>query len=100
MAIGIIVLVGCKKEERVTVFRVGKAPDGKFRFFTAAGEALDKPKQFSGTSIVVKTDCSASETVYSAVNDGFEPHFAVAMGDISGEIKALGKLLDIEVREF
>lgn len=41
---------GCMPCGRVTVFRVGKKPDGSFRFFVASGSALDKPKQFYGTS--------------------------------------------------
>ncbi|MDY5704661.1 MAG: fucose isomerase, partial [Lachnospiraceae bacterium] len=41
---------GCKAEKEVTIFRVGKDCEGKFRFLIAPGEALDKPKQFYGTS--------------------------------------------------
>ena len=37
---------GCKAEKEVTIFRVGKDCEGKFRFLIAPGEALDKPKQF------------------------------------------------------
>ena len=51
--------------DSVTVFRVGRKPDGTFRFFIARGEALDKPKQFNGTSIVVKTEMDAKEVVHS-----------------------------------
>lgn len=91
---------GCKAEKEVTVFRVGKDENGNFRFFLSFGEALDKPKQFNGTSVVVRTENSAYEIVTKAVKDGWEPHFAVAMGDIRNEIKALGKLLDIEVCNF
>lgn len=52
--IGPVMDFGCQACEQVTVFRVGRKPDGSFRFFIAGGEALDKPKQFCGTSIVVK----------------------------------------------
>lgn len=90
---------GCKAEKKVTVFRIGKI-GSIFRLFVCTGEALDKPKQFIGTSIVVKTDSSAKETVCSAVKEGWEPHFAVAMGDIKEEIKMLGNFLGIEVCEF
>ena len=34
------------------------------------------------------------------VEYGWEPHFAVAMGDIAPAIKALGKMLGIEVFAF
>ncbi|MCH5191688.1 MAG: fucose isomerase [Oscillospiraceae bacterium] len=91
---------GCKKEEKVTVFRVGKKPDGKFRFFISNGEALDKPQQFFGTSVVVKTNNNVGDLVKNAVKGGWEPHFAVAMGDISSELEALANMLCIEVEKF
>ena len=50
---------GCEPAAQVTVFRVGRKPDGRFRFFIAQGAALDKPKQFSGTSVVVQTEHDA-----------------------------------------
>lgn len=91
---------GCKAEKEVTIFRIGKNENGKFRFFICKGEALDKPKQFNGTSIVVRTENNAYDIITSAVKDGWEPHFAVAMGDISAEIEALSSLLGIEVCKF
>lgn len=91
---------GCKVEKDVTIFRIGKKADGTFRFFIAEGEALDKPQQFFGTSIVVKTDGNAKELVYGAVKSGWEPHFAVAMGGIAGELEALANMLGIEVEKF
>lgn len=91
---------GCKKEEKVTVFRIGKKADGAFRMFVCSGGALDKPKQFIGTSIVVKTKNNAFDILNNSVTSGWEPHFAVAMGDIEEEVKALGNMLGIEVEAF
>ena len=91
---------GCKAEKEVTVFRIGREPDGKLRFFCAKGEALDKPKQFYGTSIVIKAENPVHDLTVRAVKDGWEPHFAVAMGDITKEISALGNMLGIEVCNF
>ena len=91
---------GCKAEKYVTVFRVGKKADGSFRFFIAKGEALDKPQQYFGTSIVVKTENNVGEIINKSVKDGWEPHFAVAMGDISGELEAFANLLNIEAEKF
>ena len=91
---------GCKAEKAVTVFRIGREPDGTFRFFSAKGEALDRPKQFYGTSLVVKTEYPVKELVEGAVKYGWEPHYAVAMGDITEEIKALGNMMGIEVFAF
>lgn len=91
---------GCKAEKNVTVFRVGKRPDGSFRFFIAKGEALDRPQQYFGTSIVVKTQNNVGEIINRAVKEGWEPHFAVAMGDVSAELEAFAGLLNIEAEKF
>lgn len=53
---------GCKPEKQVTIFRIGKDGEGNFRFFIAKGEALDKPKQFNRTSVVVKTKTDAKKS--------------------------------------
>lgn len=91
---------GCKASKNATIFRIGKDENGKFRLFICKGEALDKPKQFNGTSVVVKTESDAENVVLSSVKAGWEPHFAVAFEDISAELKALGEMLNIEVCEF
>ena len=91
---------GCKAEENVTIFRIGKKADGSFRMFISSGEALDKPKQFFGTSLVVKTKNNAFDILNSSVEAGWEPHFVVAMGDIADELKALGEFLEIEVETY
>ncbi len=91
---------GCEKEKEVTIFRIGKNADGRFRIFLAGGKALDKPKQFTGTSIVVRTKASSADIINKAVKKGWEPHFAVAMGDIKEEIRILAEMLGIEVEDF
>lgn len=95
--IGPVMDFGCKKCGKVTVFRVGRLPNGSFRFFVMSGEALDKPKQFCGTSVVVKTENCAKDIVYNTVKDGWEPHFIVIYGDVTAELKALGNMLNIPV---
>lgn len=91
---------GCKAADKVTIFRVGKAPDGSFRFMIASGQALDKEKQFYGTSVVVKTDVCARDLVQSTIEAGFEPHFAVIYGDAADALEALGHMLNTEVVRF
>ena len=89
-----------KAADKVTVFRVGQKADGSFRFFVTTGSALDKPKQFCGTSIVVRTDKNSYDIVNQSVKDGWEPHFVVIYGDCSDELKVLGHMLEIEVCEY
>ncbi len=91
---------GCKAEKQVTVLRVGKKPDGSFRLFIAKGQAPDKPQQYFGTSIVVQTENPVGAVIDRAVKGGWEPHFAVAMGDIAEELEAFAKLLGIEAEKF
>lgn len=98
--IGPVMDFGCEACEHVTVFRVGRKPDGTFRFFIAEGAALDKPKQFNGTSIVVKTDRDAKEVVYDTVKGGWEPHFVVAYGAVGNELVKLGHMLGVEVVQY
>ena len=91
---------GCKAAPKATIFRVGRKADGSFRFFIATGEILDKPQQFLGTSLVLKTDGCAEEIVHKTVEDGWEPHYAVIYGDAADELQILAQMLDISVLRF
>ena len=91
---------GCEAYPQVTVFRVGRKPDGSFRLFILEGEALDRPKQFSGTSIVVKTDGPCREIIEQSVLAGMEPHYAVIRGHHAAALTALGRMLGFELLRF
>ncbi len=98
--LGPVMDFGCKPSKEATIFRVGKDQNGKFRFFIFSGKVLDKPKQFEGTSIVVKTKNPAIDIVTNSVKDGWEPHFIVAYGDIAQKLKILANMLNIKVMEY
>jgi L-fucose isomerase-like protein len=91
---------GLKQSDSATIFRIGRCVDATFRIFVSKAEILDKPKQFSGTSVVVKPKHNAQEIVNQSVLDGWEPHFVVSYGDISDEIKTFGKYMNIPVIEY
>ncbi len=91
---------GCAPAPESTIFRIGRLPDGSFRMFIASGEILDKPKQFNGTSIVVKTDNCSKDIVTTAVKDGWEPHFVVVYGNIVHELTALCHMLNLAVSSY
>jgi L-fucose isomerase-like protein len=91
---------GCEAFPDATVFRVGREPDGSFRFFILEGEALDKPKQFIGTSIVVRIDNPVREVVEESVKAGFEPHYAVIKGRHAATLEAAARMLGIPVCKF
>ncbi len=82
------------------MFRIGREPDGSFRFFLTEGTALDKPKQFTGTSIVIQTDSPAREIVEDSVQDGFEPHFVVIKGRHGKALEALAAYLGFPVYRY
>ena len=91
---------GCEAFPEATVFRIGREPDGSFRSFICEGEALDKPKQFIGTSIVVKTDSDSRSVVEQSVLDGFEPHFVVMKGRHGDTLEALAEFFGFEVYNY
>lgn len=91
---------GCKACDEITIFRIGKKPDGTFRFFIAKGKALDKPKQFCGTSVVIETEAKAEVLVNTSVKDGWEPHFAIIYSNVAQELEILGGMLNIEICKY
>ena len=88
---------GARAAEHVTILRIGKDRDGSFRLAAMSGKALEKPKQFLGTSLVVQTDAPVKAMVDRLLSEGWEPHYAVAYGDITEELLVLGKLLGLPV---
>ena len=91
---------GCEAFPEATVFRIGREPDGSFRFFITEGEALDKPRQFIGTSIVIRTDSDSRAVVEQSVLDGFEPHFVVLKGRHARTLEALADMFGFEVYRY
>lgn len=98
--IGPVMDFGCQASPEATIFRVGRKPDGSFRFLIAEGQVLDKPKQFNGTSIVVKTDKAADEIVTDTIKNGWEPHYVVIYKKIGNELEKLAHMLDVEVVKY
>ncbi len=86
---------GCRGSERVTILRIGREKDGSLRLFATGGEALERPVQYHGTSLVVKTDKPAADLVQWAVGDGWEPHFVIAMTDIMEQMRMMALLCGI-----
>jgi len=91
---------GLKPSKEATVFRIGRKANGEFRFFILNGEILDKPKQFSGTSLVVQVQQNVNELISEMVTEGWEPHFVVIYGDVSEELKYLATILNHEICKY
>jgi len=91
---------GCEAFPEATIFRIGREPDGSFRFFIAEGAAMDKPKQFIGTSIVVQTGTPSREVVEGSIKAGFEPHFVVMKGHQAAALEALAEMFGFPVCRY
>lgn len=91
---------GCAESEHAVIFRIGRNPDGTFRFFIASGKALDRPKQFFGTSTVIETKENSEKIIYEAVKDGWEPHYAVIYEDVADELEMLAHMFGCEVTRY
>ena len=98
--IGPVMDFGCGPSKAATIFRVGRNPDGTFRFFLSSGVALEKPKQFTGTSTVVRVDTDVFSLVDKSVRDGWEPHFVVIYQDVRDELLTLAHMFGIEVTQY
>lgn len=61
---------------------------------------MDKPKQFIGTSIVVRTDAPCRELVECSVKNGFEPHFAVIRGAYGDALETLANMFGFDVYRY
>ena len=79
---------------------MGRKVDGTFRLFILPGRALDKAKQFCGTSVVVQPKADALHVVESSVKAGWEPHFTVIYGDVKDELLALADMLRLEAEVY
>jgi len=87
---------GLKAAKEATIFRIGRTPNGTFRFFVSAVEILDKPQQFLGTSVVVKVHNNVSDMITKMIQDGWEPHYVVVYKNIKDELMLLADLLQLE----
>lgn len=98
--IGPVMDFGCAAKEGATLFRIGRKTDGTFRFFIAECDVLDKPKQFCGASVVVKTKSPADKVVFETIKGGWEPHYVVVYGSVASELEKLGHMVGAEIWRY
>ncbi|NGP45709.1 hypothetical protein G4V62_12360 [Bacillaceae bacterium SIJ1] len=82
------------KPGAVTVFRVSYTQEG-YRLLIMKGEALPNGATFQGTSVEVAFSKDIEELVTCLLTEGYEPHYAMVYGDVTGELLQLGKELGI-----
>ncbi|MCM3570566.1 L-fucose/L-arabinose isomerase family protein [Neobacillus mesonae] len=96
--IGLAMDFGLKPGE-VTIFRVGHTPDG-YRLLVMKGKALDTEKPFTGTSVEVELASDVTSALYDLMNAGYEPHYALVYGDVTEQLKELGRILGLKTDLF
>jgi len=87
---------------RVTVFRLGEGAEGQVRALVGLGTVLDEPQRFLGTSgrIVLDGEEDALDRLTRIMEVGFEPHYAIAYGDVTTFLRKLCGQLGIPVTTF
>lgn len=84
---------------RVTVARLSEATGG-YRLVVGAGEMLQAPPSFSGTSGVLRFDRHAADVLDTILSEGLEHHLSLVYGDHSSALIALARMLDIPVLQL
>jgi L-fucose isomerase-like protein len=88
----------------VTILRVGEDYTGHVRALVGKGEVLDEPQRFRGTSGRVRLlgggEANVLDRVTKVIEAGFEPHYAIAYGDVADELHRLFTLAGVPVTTF
>ena len=88
------------KEGTVTVLRLGQCGEG-LRMMAMSGKALDELQKFNGTSLTFRPATgTAREKVNVLIDDGWEPHYVVAYGDVLEELRVVCGFLGIPFKEY
>ncbi|MCL6547714.1 MAG: hypothetical protein K6T30_02255 [Alicyclobacillus sp.] len=96
------------KPGRVTLFRIGEGPDGIPRALIGRGTMLDEPQRFLGTSGRVRLDpadgpragglgTNLTLRITRLLEAGFEPHYAIAYGDVAPWLERLCAMVGLDV---
>ena len=81
---------------RVTIARLSHAT-GAFRLVVGAGEMLQAPPSFTGTTGTLRFDSGAQSVMDTMMEEGLEHHIALTYGDHVDTLLALAKMLDMPV---
>ena len=87
------------KPGRITVARLSQSGN-RTRLVLGGAEMLRAPKSFSGTSGVVRFDRPGADVLDAIIAEGLEHHYAFAYGEHRPALRALAKLLEIQVLEL
>lgn len=88
------------KPGKVTMFRISYTKQDHYRLLIMRGDALDTPKRFNGTSVEIKLETDATDTLNGLMKEGFEPHYALVYGDVCDELVELGNQLGLPTHVY
>lgn len=84
------------KPGRVTLARLSEA-SGEFRLVIGAGEMLQAPPAFSGTSGTLRFDSGAEAAMQTILSEGLEHHVSLTYGDHVEALLAFARMLNLPV---
>ncbi|MEM8742553.1 MAG: hypothetical protein AAGE13_13805, partial [Pseudomonadota bacterium] len=87
------------KPGRVTLARISQA-QGVPKMVLAAGEMLDRPMAFTGTSGVIRFDAPVSLVMPRLIEAGLEHHMALAYGEHRPALRELAGAMGLPVQEL
>ena len=87
------------KPGRVTFLRLSQA-HGQTKFIITAGEMLNRPMPFTGTSGTVRFDNPASSVLDKVMASGLEHHMALAYGDHRESLRQVAGAMGLSVLEL
>lgn len=86
----------------VTILRIGESRDGSVRALIGEGDVVDEPQRFRGTSGKVRLagDGDVVARVTRVIEQGFEPHYALAYGRVAKDLHRLCELRNIPTADM
>ncbi len=85
------------KPGKVTITRITRPLDGRFKILVAGGEILPSPAEERGNPAKIRLDDPVDSFLDALVRGGVEHHLIVAYGDIRRELELLSTILDLDL---
>lgn len=80
----------------VTIARLSQSRNS-VRLVVGAGEILDEPLPFSGTSGVARLESGATTAFDTIMSNGLEHHYGIAYGDLRAELASYAHVIGVDV---
>ncbi len=93
-----VAFYGVLKPGKVTIARFCNI-DGRYKLFLLSGEAVETERYTKGAMVNVKPKAPVRDIVEKIINEGVPHHYSIVWQDVAEEMKAVSKLLGIEVIE-